>query len=170
MSWKNVQYENGKFKTGGGGGASALTDLSDVNISSASDGQVLKYDSTSSKWVNANESGGGGHTYSTTEQVIGTWIDGKPLYEKVVQTTFSTPTNEGNQVYSGYIDISSEIPNIDMAWLNTGMSSYKPSASQTRDFFTGWYEQDEGKFFVLTLYSRSNAPCTLVISYTKTTD
>lgn len=60
MSWKNVQYENGKFKTGsgGGGGASALTDLDDVNISSASNGQVLKYNGTSNKWENANESGG----------------------------------------------------------------------------------------------------------------
>lgn len=26
--------------------------------------------------------GGSGHTYSTTEQVVGKWIDGKPLYEK----------------------------------------------------------------------------------------
>ena len=54
--WKNVQYENGKYRTssGGGGGSSALTDLDDVNISSPSDGQVLRYDSASGKWVNAD--------------------------------------------------------------------------------------------------------------------
>lgn len=58
--WKNVQYKDGKFQTstGGGGGASALNDLSDVKISSVSDGQVLKYDNATSKWVNANGSGG----------------------------------------------------------------------------------------------------------------
>lgn len=28
------------------------------------------------------EQGGAGHNYSTTEQIVGTWIDGKPLYEK----------------------------------------------------------------------------------------
>lgn len=59
--WKNVQYKNGKYRTSdeGGGGASALTDLTDVNVSSPSDGQVLKYDSTTQKWKNENESGGG---------------------------------------------------------------------------------------------------------------
>lgn len=44
----------------GGGGASDLDDLGDVNISSPSNGQVLTYNSASSKWVNANASGGGG--------------------------------------------------------------------------------------------------------------
>ena len=53
--WKNVQYKDGKFQTGsGGGGVSALIDLDDVNISSPSDGQVLRYDNASSKWVNAD--------------------------------------------------------------------------------------------------------------------
>lgn len=31
--------------------------------------------------------GGGGHNYSTTEQVVGTWIDGKTLYEKTIAVT-----------------------------------------------------------------------------------
>lgn len=38
----------------------SLTGLTDTNISSPSNGQVLKYNSTSQKWENANESGGGG--------------------------------------------------------------------------------------------------------------
>lgn len=86
MSWKNVQYENGKLRTNnGGGGASQLSDLSDVNITSVSNGQVLKYNALSSKWINANESGGSSsHYYSTTEQEIGTWIDGRPVYELTV--------------------------------------------------------------------------------------
>lgn len=39
-----------------------LDDLGDVTITTPTNGQVLKYDSESSKWVNANESGGGGGT------------------------------------------------------------------------------------------------------------
>lgn len=31
--------------------------------------------------------GGGGHNYSTTEHVVGTWVDGKPLYEKTIAVT-----------------------------------------------------------------------------------
>ena len=35
----------------------------------------------------------GGVHYSEEEQVIGTWIDGKPLYQKTVDTDWFTPTN-----------------------------------------------------------------------------
>ena len=48
--------------SGGGGGASALDDLTDVDISSPTTDQVLKYDSVNSKWINGNVSGGGGAT------------------------------------------------------------------------------------------------------------
>lgn len=43
----------------GGGGASAMSDLTDVNLTSLANGQILKYDSANQEWVNANESGGG---------------------------------------------------------------------------------------------------------------
>ena len=36
------------------GGASSLSGLSDVNITSVSNGQILQYDSSSDKWVNGN--------------------------------------------------------------------------------------------------------------------
>lgn len=41
-------------------------------------------------------SGGGastGEVYSTEETQIGTWIDGKPLYRKVVQSTFASASS-----------------------------------------------------------------------------
>lgn len=44
----------------GGGGATDLDDLTDVDISSPTNGQILQYNSTSQKWVNAV--GGGGTT------------------------------------------------------------------------------------------------------------
>lgn len=43
----------------GGGSASALNDLSDVTLTTPSNGQVLKYDGANSRWINANETGGG---------------------------------------------------------------------------------------------------------------
>ena len=50
------------------GGAGALNDLSDVNITSPTNNQVLAYNSTSSKWEAQNASGGGGiERYSYTQ-------------------------------------------------------------------------------------------------------
>ena len=40
------------------GGASDISDLGDVEITSPSNGQVLKYNSTTEKWENSDESGG----------------------------------------------------------------------------------------------------------------
>ena len=64
--------------------------LTDVDITSVSNGQILKYNSTSEKWENANESGGGGGgiDYSTTEQDTGIdWIDGRSIYQKTYSLT-----------------------------------------------------------------------------------
>lgn len=47
----------------GGGGSSTLSGLTDVDLSSPTNGQILKYNSTTQKWENANESGGSQRTY-----------------------------------------------------------------------------------------------------------
>lgn len=49
---------------GAGGGASVLDDLTDVVISTPSNGQVLKYDSGTSKWVNGTDATGGAGSLS----------------------------------------------------------------------------------------------------------
>lgn len=55
-------------------------------------------------------SGGGSstHTYSTSEQVVGTWIDGKPLYEKTVLVG-NVPRNGSTYVSSGISDIDTVV-------------------------------------------------------------
>ena len=45
-----------------------IGDLGDVNIATPANGQILKYNSTSQKWENANESGGGS-TYSAGDGI-----------------------------------------------------------------------------------------------------
>lgn len=55
---------------GGGGGSSTLAGLTDVSLSSPTNGQLLGYNSTSQKWENVN-GGGGGDTYN----VYGAFID-----------------------------------------------------------------------------------------------
>ena len=56
-TWKNPPG-------GGGGGASEFADLDDVSFSNLQNGQIPKYNSTTQKWENANESGGGSYPSS----------------------------------------------------------------------------------------------------------
>lgn len=76
VTWNQIQTSTGATKIAeididgtttnvyapsGGGGGSTLSGLSDVTITSASNGQVLTYDNANSKWVNQTPSQGG-HT------------------------------------------------------------------------------------------------------------
>ena len=86
---------------GGGGGATALTDLVDVDISSPSNGQVLKYNSTTGKWENANESGGGG-TGTVTSITAGTGLSGGTITSSgtiAINSTYQTYISHGETAY-----------------------------------------------------------------------
>lgn len=58
MEASMIRYGSGTVKSaldnGGGGGASTLAALTDTSISNPSNGQLLTYDSSASKWKNAN--------------------------------------------------------------------------------------------------------------------
>lgn len=45
------------------------------------------------------------HEYSTEEKVVGTWIDGKPIYEKVIKQTVT--------ITSQNTDLNIDVPNFD---------------------------------------------------------
>lgn len=51
--------------------------LGDVDLENLADGDIIRYNGTSGKFENVAK-----EVYSTDEQVIGKWIDGKPLYQK----------------------------------------------------------------------------------------
>ena len=79
------------------GGSSSISTLTDVNLTSLANNQILKYDSTSSKWVNANESGGGASVLDDLTDVnITTPTDGQVLtYDSTNQEWINeTPTKE----------------------------------------------------------------------------
>ena len=71
----------GLWKGGGSGGSSALSDMTDVTFTNLQANDVLKYNG--SVWVNDDNL----HDYSTEEKIVGKWIDGKPIYEKVISGT-----------------------------------------------------------------------------------
>ena len=70
--------------------ANALDDLSDVELSTVSDGQVLKYDATAQKWVNGE--GGGGDSELTADvtanMTVGAIASGTTIAEGTTLTEF----------------------------------------------------------------------------------
>lgn len=112
------------------------------------------------------------NVYSTTEQVVGIWIDGKPLYRKVLSVT-GLP---GNTIKS----IAYNITNLNEIWIENGfakrdvriitlpMVGYNGSLTDTVDI---WVEKQEN---VVKLYSNSDWGDIwifyVIINYTKTTD
>lgn len=119
---------------GGGGGTSDYTDLnnkpsinsvtlvgnktgSDLGLGDVPVGAVVQFDGDTIPV--GYEEVNGYVNYSTTEQKIGTWIDGKPLYRKIVTSAFPQVTSDGTQVYTS-IDLSSLSPEeVIIEWANT---------------------------------------------------
>lgn len=73
-----------------------------IDIAQPTDGQLLMYDATAGRWVN------GGHKYSTDEHIVGTWIDGKPVYEKTIVGDLPTTRTEGTDVTT-IIDVGQNV-------------------------------------------------------------
>lgn len=76
-----------------------ITDLNDVSVSSVQNGQVLAWNSTTEKFENVNQSGGGSlHVYSTDEQVVGKWTDNSDVFEQTfnidISSTFTAGIND----------------------------------------------------------------------------
>lgn len=52
------------------------------------------------------EGDGAGEVYSTTERVVGKWIDGSAIYQKTIQTTSPASTSSSNNVSTEEVSIS----------------------------------------------------------------
>lgn len=137
--WSAVLVMDEISAGGGGGGSTTLAGLSDVFLSSIANGDVLTYDNTLNKWKNAAGGGGGGHLYSTSEHVVGTWIDNTDLYERTfvftgadMNGTWTISNGFGTLFYLPYGDEISQI------WIDVGnslvYSSTSGSISQTITF------------------------------------
>ena len=110
------------------------------------------------------------NTYSTTEQRIGTFSDGKPVYRK---TLIANITNTNT------VNVALDITNQDKVWINCGLGFfmkddksismpliyYYDSSNYVRTYISGTNAQ-------IKIGASSWAPGTayIVVEYTKTTD
>lgn len=110
-------------------------------------------------------------TYSTDEVRIGTWIDGKPLYRKIIETTM--PETPSNGVY--ITKNTTNIPDMSFGYVSRAI------AISNNQYYTLPYINNSGyatKFFIeiqdLILAngntSFNNSKTFVVLEYTKTTD
>lgn len=83
-------------------------EVSGSGIYPISTGDVLKLDfgtAPETMWFvplkETGSSSSGGHNYSTNEQVIGTWIDGKPIYEITYELATPFTINSTSYIHSG---------------------------------------------------------------------
>lgn len=149
-----------------------------TEITNPQDGQSLVYDAASQKWVNG---AGGLHEYSTTEKVVGIWIDGRPIYEMTIPPfTLSQNTDSNWHTYSG--DFPSTIDKIisteglfsgfgsgntycaiqNLAWDSTIQLIFMIVGSED--------SSNTGKIMIQTKYDRHTITATITARYVKTTD
>lgn len=106
--------------------------------------------------------------YSTTEKIVGTWIDGKPIYQKTVSTTISAVNDWTNIAHnisnlSNCVKAFGTIANAAGYWIIGG---YRDSNTYSHILVDGV----NAKVFLGNQPSFVNETMYVTIQYTKTTD
>lgn len=113
-----------------------------------------------------DESGGGSsssESYSTEEQVIGTYL-GKPLYRKVVNISLSgSSTQVENDTTHEYTKFSGVLKNPTGNKMQVG--GYASSSN-----YSACYTNVSGALYLYHSSSYSNGSASVILEYTKTTD
>ena len=108
-----------------------------------------------------------GHVYSQTEQVVGTWIDGKPIYEKTVDIE-NLPNNTTKNVTHGISDIALII---DIRGFASGVSNTIPLPySSVGGTYNINVNADTTNINIQTGYNATGYSGYVTLRYTKTTD
>ena len=110
-----------------------------------------------------------GEIYSTTETRVGTWIDGKPLYRKVVDLG-NLPNNAQKTVVANTSNLELCITCRGMAYnLTSGNFFPIPRGTTGGNFMIEYYKPDD-VVAVRTTDDRTSFKGIAIIEYTKTTD
>ena len=115
-------------------------------------------------------SGGYAHHYSTTEQVIGTWIDGKPIYEKTVYI------ETANETLHGITNIDQVVSVSGITTARTDSSGeFRPTPFCYSGLSSAWISGLTIKATKINLeagssFTSAHPNAYIIIRYTKTTD
>lgn len=125
-------------------------------------------DSYSCKYIN-DTYGGGVKDYSTDEVKLDEkWIDGKPIYRKVVQNI--VPTGLGKIIYTDN-DIEAIVDYYGIYHQNNGFEKRINFYFSATDYMTLNFNRKNHQFLLdNTSNYNNNGTVSLIIEYTKTTD
>lgn len=150
----------GKDATINGKNAVTLAAGQNVTVTTGDDGTVT-----------ISAAGGGGEVYSTEETVIGTWIDGKPLYRKVYVTNAPNVINSEVPVIQGLNPNFNFVKIYGTAYDSAINNSYYPMPMQySSEFFISAFIRSNNLYVMISSIGYKNIPCWFVLEYTKTTD
>jgi hypothetical protein len=124
-----------------------------------------------------------GHNYSTDEQVIGTWIDGKPLYEKTI--IVNHPAING---VTTLYDVETNIPEFEFGFIanafqlaDAARGEYNATQLLYGDLYWGFDMLGSVRHYAFGINQKvlhckgdnntfNNLQWIFIIRYTKTTD
>ena len=111
---------------------------------------------------------GGSTNYSTEEQVVGTWIDGKPVYQKTIIKESSFVKNEWN--FLGQISNVAEVVSTDGIIVDS-LAKEKIGGYRDSNLYSYMILDEDGvRVFVGSFSDRNILKIVATIQYTKTTD
>lgn len=138
-----------------------------------SPGQLLTKKTAADYDTQWSDPAGGFDIYSLEERVVGRWIDGKPLYRRVLEVT--TPSSSTSTLVAE-LDETIQVKNIQGMVDGSDNFTYMYAANSClgdKDWIRTSYTHDQvrcGIVMNISVLSSQNRPATLIILYTKTTD
>lgn len=158
----------------------SLENINDIELTNMKDKQALVWDEVKSKWINGTVATEGGsnedgnniiqgdiyfsnNSYSEEEQIVGQWVDGKPVYQKVFTLKSSTASLETG---ISNVDTVVRLYGLEKDGLNNDYQMPYANGSYTR---TLYYNKSSDTIKIAGSSATINYS-TIVFQYTKTSD
>lgn len=140
------------------------------------------YYATRTNWSQIDNKPAGMENYSTNEQVVGTWIDNKPLYQIVITGTLPTVTVDGNEAHTDFtIAQNISYSFVAESFMEMGSTNYRTSFPYDNFNYDSTFQTFTHIYTDATLINNiarirnssvanSGKNFYLIVRYTKTTD
>ena len=146
------------------GGAEIKKEISDLQVSVT---EIQASVSTAQEEIsNLENKVNSGNVYSTDEQIIATWIDGKPIYQKTI--IVDNPTNTSDAPYAHGISNFKHLIYSNVGYTSSEGIEYAEPIHVTNDFSRNSYVDSTNIY--ITAKGKTYTQLRVTLQYTKTTD